>query len=110
MGLHGAACKRMQDCWMAPHPLPPTTKASLYILCFPFPGINLTKKELLELIANSDRDGTGDIGYDEFLEVMTETLQAFREQKTEDEEEQPPQVRPNLSLSSYALKPVQLGA
>ena len=59
----------------------------------PITGINLTKRELLELIAESDRDGTGDIGYDEFLEIMTETLQKFREAKREEAEEKSHQVR-----------------
>ncbi|GAX81727.1 hypothetical protein CEUSTIGMA_g9155.t1 [Chlamydomonas eustigma] len=38
-------------------------------------GIMMSKKEFMKLVNEVDHDGTGDIGWVEFLEIMTETLQ-----------------------------------
>eukprot|EP00798_Chlamydomonas_sp_ICE-L_P009789 gene9789-7675_t len=49
-------------------------------------GLNLKRSELEDLINQVDLDGTGELEYPEFLEVMTDTLY---KKKVGDEEEEP---------------------
>jgi len=48
-------------------------------------GIRMKKSEIEELLAEVDHDGSGEVEYLEFLEIMTTTLQRLAEEREADE-------------------------
>eukprot|EP00887_Chlorella_sp_A99_P006580 scaffold3.g6580.t1 len=48
-------------------------------------GLQISKREVEALLAEVDRDGSGEVEYPEFLEIMTSTLHRLAQEKEEDE-------------------------
>ncbi|KAG2496580.1 hypothetical protein HYH03_005402 [Edaphochlamys debaryana] len=70
-------------------------------------GIRMKRSELAALLAEVDHDGSGEVEYPEFLEIMTVTLQRLSEE--EDSEKNEGQVPFALMATAYRRKRLMEG-
>lgn len=72
-------------------------------------GIHMKKAELGELLNEVDHDGSGEVEYLEFLEIMTTTLQRLAEEREADETQGEGQVPFALMATAYRRKRLMEG-
>ncbi|GIL65673.1 hypothetical protein Vafri_19343 [Volvox africanus] len=70
-------------------------------------GIRMKRTELAQLLAEVDHDGSGEVEYPEFLEIMTVTLQRLAEEDDSDKNEG--QVPFGLMATAYRRKRLMEG-
>ncbi|GIL91967.1 hypothetical protein Vretifemale_19650 [Volvox reticuliferus] len=70
-------------------------------------GIRMKRTELAQLLAEVDHDGSGEVEYSEFLEIMTVTLQRLAEEDDSDKNEG--QVPFGLMATAYRRKRLMEG-
>ncbi|GLC54002.1 hypothetical protein PLESTB_000813300 [Pleodorina starrii] len=70
-------------------------------------GIRMKRAELAQLLAEVDHDGSGEVEYPEFLEIMTVTLQRLAEE--DDSEKNEGQVPFGLMATAYRRKRLMEG-
>eukprot|EP00854_Cymbomonas_tetramitiformis_P026069 gene26069-31928_t len=77
---------------------------------FEFMDIKVSPKELAEIIAEVDRDGSGEIEYTEFVEIMTSSLETIskRKAKTAGEDEASDEMVLPFPLLATAYRRKQL--
>ena len=59
----------------------------LHVFYFMTAGIRMKRAELSALLAEVDHDGSGEVEYPEFLEIMTVTLQRLAEEEGSEKNE-----------------------